>query len=671
VPRLEDALSLASEGYRVVWVEPCGKKPLLSAWPDRATSDSAELARQYESLGVDDPNLGIALGYQPDGRYLVAIDVDDAHRYLALVAELGPLPETRSIRSARGEKHLFFVTLPATLRNVTGLAGAPGVDVKVAGGQIVAPPSIHPTGTPYEWSSLAPVAELPGAWLAAIRPVERPKPPPQLPPAPPTSNKLVRARAWLAARPGAVSGQGGHPHTFESSRKIVQDFGLSEGDAWALLCEWNQTCIPPWSERELRHKLDDALEARLSVPVVDRPRPASPPPALVSESPTPSGESWLDAYLTSSPEVWELPPPKQFLLRDSRTQHGALAQRGVCLLVAEGGAGKSFATVALGLAIATCTPWFGVLVPQRRGRVLFVSAEESAEELEHRRYYAAKHSGLLGQVPMGAIDTLDVHAGAFTFLDPRSFAVTDRGNALLELVSRRGPYDLIVIDPLARVSGASVDKDNAAAAALIGFFEQLSAAASALVFTPHHTDKIARREGIIDATAVRGATGLGDSARMVLVLASNKVDHGDPSTNERIGDIPVLHCTKANGVRRWDPIELRRTEDGTLVPLDAIDRAAVRDASHGRSREGRETAKRQEQEARLAGVHARQRIERAARKVAAEQAKREELEEDDRVARQLRADFPGLSHTSLRSKFVLLRAPCGDHRANDALRRTE
>jgi RecA-family ATPase len=237
-------------------------------------------------------------------------------------------------------------------------------------------------------------------------------------------------------------------------------------------------------------------------------------------------------------------------------------------------------------------------------------------------------------------------------------------------VSRRGPYDLIVIDPLARVSGASVDKDNAAAAALIGFFEQLSAAAQGLVFVPHHTDKIARREGIIDATAVRGATGLGDSARMVTVLATVKVDHGDTATNERIGDVPVLHCAKANGVRRWDPIELRRTDDGTLVPLDAIDRAAVRDAAQGRSKEGRETARRQEAEARLESLSAYRDRQRAEYQLARAQAKRAELEEDDRVARTLRIENPTLSHTKLRSKFLLLRSPCGEHRANDALHRT-
>ncbi len=36
------------------------------------------------------------------------------------------------------------------------------------------------------------------------------------------------------------------------------DFDLSPEDAFPILAEWNQTCQPPWTERELWHKLHDA-----------------------------------------------------------------------------------------------------------------------------------------------------------------------------------------------------------------------------------------------------------------------------------------------------------------------------------------------------------------------------------------------------------------------------
>lgn len=69
---------------------------------------------------------------------------------------------------------------------------------------------------------------------------------------------IDRARAYVAAIPGAVSGAGGHDQTFSVVCSLVR-FGLSPDEAWPLLLEYNQRCQPQWSERELRHKLDDAF----------------------------------------------------------------------------------------------------------------------------------------------------------------------------------------------------------------------------------------------------------------------------------------------------------------------------------------------------------------------------------------------------------------------------
>lgn len=69
---------------------------------------------------------------------------------------------------------------------------------------------------------------------------------------------IERARKYIALIPGAVSGQGGHPATFRVSCVLVKGFGLADGDAYRLLCEFNQRCEPPWSERELQHKIKEA-----------------------------------------------------------------------------------------------------------------------------------------------------------------------------------------------------------------------------------------------------------------------------------------------------------------------------------------------------------------------------------------------------------------------------
>lgn len=69
-----------------------------------------------------------------------------------------------------------------------------------------------------------------------------------------------RARAYLKQIAPAVSGQNGHGHTYHTAMVMVEGFGLDRETAIQLMSEWNATCQPPWSEREIEHKVDDALK---------------------------------------------------------------------------------------------------------------------------------------------------------------------------------------------------------------------------------------------------------------------------------------------------------------------------------------------------------------------------------------------------------------------------
>src|SRR5207248_675820 len=62
-------------------------------------------------------------------------------------------------------------------------------------------------------------------------------------------------RRYLAAVPLAVSGQHGDLHMFRVCCRLVLSFALSDAEALRALTEWNARCEPPWSERELIHKL--------------------------------------------------------------------------------------------------------------------------------------------------------------------------------------------------------------------------------------------------------------------------------------------------------------------------------------------------------------------------------------------------------------------------------
>ncbi len=75
-----------------------------------------------------------------------------------------------------------------------------------------------------------------------------------------TSRIFDRAEKYIEKIPGAVSGQGGHNQTFYAACVLVNGFCLSEGEAMAILEQFNARCEPAWSERELRHKINSALK---------------------------------------------------------------------------------------------------------------------------------------------------------------------------------------------------------------------------------------------------------------------------------------------------------------------------------------------------------------------------------------------------------------------------
>src|SRR5262249_40164034 len=75
-----------------------------------------------------------------------------------------------------------------------------------------------------------------------------------------------RIRAYMATLPIAMSGQGGHDATFRAALVLIQGWGLSLDEARPYMEAYNVLCQPPWSAKELEHKLSDAIKAPLHRP---------------------------------------------------------------------------------------------------------------------------------------------------------------------------------------------------------------------------------------------------------------------------------------------------------------------------------------------------------------------------------------------------------------------
>ena len=153
-----------------------GKHPIGKHWQKYAGLDATlnQLARLRFV-----PNVGLILGEQPAGGYVVAVDVDQLDRLRSLETEHGELPPTLQCDSGRGYRLFYELgheVAPERAKNVNGMGGAPGLDVKVDGGQVVVAPSMHPSGKAYAWSRWGGIELLPAAWALALWPNDAPAP---------------------------------------------------------------------------------------------------------------------------------------------------------------------------------------------------------------------------------------------------------------------------------------------------------------------------------------------------------------------------------------------------------------------------------------------------------------------------------------------------------------
>lgn len=139
-----------------------GKHPIHVGWQQsslRLDQLCAELDAAPES------NVGLRMGAQADGRFLVALDVDDPTQFDELLREIGPLPTTFTTHSGRGRGHLLFYIPSAEAGALRNWTRRRGLDLRAEGGQVAAPPSRHYTGTTYTHGGAETPAMLPAAWL--------------------------------------------------------------------------------------------------------------------------------------------------------------------------------------------------------------------------------------------------------------------------------------------------------------------------------------------------------------------------------------------------------------------------------------------------------------------------------------------------------------------------
>lgn len=169
-PVLDAALAYAARGWPVLPVK--DKRPLIAGGCHGATTDPDKIRQWWAKW--PDAGVGIATGERSG---LVVLDIDPRNggedTLHDLVRELGTLPHTAESQTGGGGWHRLFRWPGGPTVGTLG----PGLDVKGAGGFVVAAPSLHQSGRRYTWElssdpfdpdAPAPIADLPPAWVERV-----------------------------------------------------------------------------------------------------------------------------------------------------------------------------------------------------------------------------------------------------------------------------------------------------------------------------------------------------------------------------------------------------------------------------------------------------------------------------------------------------------------------
>ncbi len=305
-PLLSAALALAAEGFPVLPVRACTKRPHIKGWPKRASTNTEDVNAWWNKWS--DANPGYVTG-EKSGVLVVEIDPRNGgeESLETLEAERGKLPDTETVYSGRGDggRHLLFRHPEFRVYNNAGTLLGPGIDVKGDGGFVMGPGALHPkTGRPYwvdrgdldddgDQIERARIAEAP-EWLVSLlrkRSENRPELG-DLPPVEdrwevPMEERAARCRRYLQACPDAISGAGGHDKTFRAACECYR-FALDHEAALDVMSWWSEhkSGSELWTPKELHHKLEDALQrvvaddefgAQLSTPPQSHEEPAEAP----------------------------------------------------------------------------------------------------------------------------------------------------------------------------------------------------------------------------------------------------------------------------------------------------------------------------------------------------------------------------------------------------------
>lgn len=490
-PRHIAALNYVQAGIPVFALLPGEKIPPLGS---HAYKDSTTDADQINAWWSEaDYNIGFCPATV--GWCVIEYDVRNGKRgdknWEALQEENGAVPETFTVRSPSGGRHLYFIgELGPSASKL-----AEHVDTRGSGSHVLLPPSVY-GGHPYTVEKDVDPAELPG-WIAD-RVKRRAVPVEAVSDDLDTKGNIFAGQQLLEAyvrnEDFAITGKGGDQRTYEVACGLF-DKGLSSGKVYELIQElWNPHCRPPWDPDELIDKIENAQRYKQN--------------ETGSQGAVPAAEVFKGAALDKLPSQGERQEPPLSLddldkkMRASRywpkdvdeQEEGPdptwlipnlIPEATSCLLVAPSGSYKSFIALDVALSIANRVETFGTS-PLLSGPVFYATSEGriSVEKARRRAWETSR-----------GINRAEYRDKYFTMAGPLCVSepeIQEWGDLIKYRVDRycaKEQPKLIVIDTLARAMAGMNENDAQDAGKFVQLCDSLIETFGCSTLVLHHTGK--------------------------------------------------------------------------------------------------------------------------------------------------------------------------------------
>jgi hypothetical protein len=539
------ALDYAGQGLRVLPIMPGGKRPPMRAWQDAATTDPETIRLWWTGLYADH-GVGIATG-AGSGIFVLDVDVADGKAGDETLRELedsyGPLTDTvRTITGSGGAHHYYRLPAGVEIRNDSGRKLGAGLDIRGEGGQVVAPPTIHPTsGRAYEWEDgCSPdeiaIAEAP-RWLIALLTVEPEQPAPSVAPVDRTGDdgpaarynesttwhELLSADGWTLGhtdrdgcqhwvRPGKDPREGTSATVGYQGRDILRVFTSSIPD------------LPEGAYNRFGYTAATRHHGNRSAFATELLRNEGPLPPLKPLTPW-APETTPNSNPTTRLELAHLVDWQRFWDNDQSDENWLAypivpAGRAIALY-APAKAGKSTITLAIAAAVATGRPVLGKRIHPIT-EVLYLDYEMTPADLQQR----------LLELGYGPDDDLEhLHYALLPSLPPLD--TIEGATAVLELIDTTGA-EFVVVDTFGRAVGGEEDHADTVRA----FYRHTGLSLKARGVTYLRTD----HSGKDVAKGMRGSSAKNDDVDLVWQLSRTDTKDGHAlrlkRTHSRISWVP-------------------------------------------------------------------------------------------------------------------------------------